>query len=943
MTSENSVFSREFLEILNRHGYRKLHEIQIKAVGSILSNNHTIIVAPTGWGKTEAALFPIFYTLYLLEKKRKFDKGIKAVYITPLRSLNRDIFFRMKKLAHDLGLSIAVRHGDTPRKARRLMVEEPPDVLITTPETLQFILVGKRMRHHLRSTRWVIVDELHEFMSSKRGTQILLSLERLRNLAERRIIKIALSATVVDENFAKKFLVNDEIARIVKEDRRRMMNIKVVLPESILSDSTWEETLNETLDVLRRYLEQRRSVLVFTNTRKMSEMIASELRSKFGIDVKVHHSSLSREERREVEREFKEEKVRTVICTSSLELGIDIGHVETVIQYGSPRQAVKLVQRIGRSMHRYEKTCNGVIIPLSIDDLFESIVLARRAIKGDYEKPSIYSKSLDVLSHQIVGMAISKGRITLEEILEKISRAFPYREMKRDELDDLVKFLDKIGLIRIRGTFIVPSRRAYKYYFEQASTIPDTIRFRVIDIASGKAIGELDESFVYSYLNKETVFLLAGTAWEVINIDEKDHIVHVAPAQDTLCIIPEWLGELIPVSYNVAREVGSLKRLLFNMLKNGNHEKAVKLLEKYQLSRDDAEKVLKYFTEYIKHHEVIPCDKLILVEVMDKAIILTCHFGSKVNNTFSLLLSKFIMDYYRINVQVKVDPYRILIAAAKKNVLTPEVIDGFFRYIQNVDLRQILINAIRSSNLYRWKFYHVAKRFGVIEDKVSNVDKLIRIFSNTQLEKEVLNELLVSKFSLEDTAKVINEILSGKISYIIIRTNLEKLNPFSKGIIHNFGGNLYLKARIPTSLIAGIVRKRLMNERIRLICPLCLKWVKDAKIAELPDTIICPICGSRAVVVTKYNDERVIKIVKRGKYGKLFIKDDIKDYEKYMKIAKLILIYGKRAALTLAGRGIGPVTAQRILSQARNEEELIAKIIEAERRYLETRRFWIEQ
>ncbi|MBR9682383.1 MAG: DEAD/DEAH box helicase, partial [Candidatus Aenigmarchaeota archaeon] len=337
-------------------------DIQKLVIPKVLNNKNLLVIAGTGVGKTESSMLPLFSKL--VEKK---CKPISLLYITPMKSLNRDMFDRLVWWCNKLDLDISLRHGDTSPRERSLQAEYPPHILITTPEQIQGMITGKRMREHLKNIKFIVIDELHE-LTNKRGVQLTLGLQRLKRLCGEPQM-VCLSATVGSPKETAKFIFGEEPHEIVKTISEKDIDIKVEYPTPTTADKVLAEKIfiGDTVAArIRRILEiihESKSVLTFTNTRSAAEVLSSRLRL---VDKEllheVHHSSLSKDVRTEAESKFKEEVLKTLICTSSLELGIDIGSIDVVIQYSSPRQASKLIQRIGRSGHSLGKTSKGYII-----------------------------------------------------------------------------------------------------------------------------------------------------------------------------------------------------------------------------------------------------------------------------------------------------------------------------------------------------------------------------------------------------------------------------------------------------------------------------------------------------------------------------------------------------------------------------------------------------
>ena len=468
--------------LFSNFGFSDLTEIQKKASPIILQKKDCLVIAPTGSGKTECSVLPIFSLL----KNTKKEKKIRALYITPLRALNRDVFRRITKYAHQNNLSIEIRHGDTSQKDRKKINENPPDVLITTPETLMILLTQVKMLDALSELEWVVIDEVHELLSSERGSQLSLSLERLELNSKHSLTRIGLSATVGNPDDAAKFVVGTKRKfQIIRDSSVRKYEVEIKFVDGTISDVA-DKIIGYVSD-----LELQSPILLFTNTRGESEFLASILKEKSSINIELHHGSLSKEVREETESILREGRSGIVVCTSSLELGLDIGSVELVIHYGSPRQVSKFVQRIGRSKHNRNSTAQGLIITNNPDDEFEASAILDRIKEGSIEEQKIHDGSLDVLAHHLVGLTMQIGEISVENAFELVTKAFPFRNITIEKFIGVLELLDSNYLIffdRTKMTFWKKGR-SFKYYFENLSTIPDILKFKVFDSVGKKIIG----------------------------------------------------------------------------------------------------------------------------------------------------------------------------------------------------------------------------------------------------------------------------------------------------------------------------------------------------------------------------------------------------------------------------------------------------------------------
>ena len=482
------ILQRQVRLQITRQGITEASEIQKLAIQPILQKKNVLLIAPTGTGKTLAAVLPIF-DLYLSAKKIDSVNGISILYITPLRALNRDILRRLIEIGKELGLDVQVRHGDTPTSARTKQAKKPPDMMITTPETLQAILPGKRMKEHLKHVKWLVVDEIHELATDKRGVQLSVAIERLRRLVGHEFQRIGLSATIGEAEKIAKFLSGSRNqAEVLKSSELRSLDVKIEKVKIEKKDYSLAKELgisSANISRVRRICElvtEPRSTLVFTNTREHSEALGSQINAiHCKNSVKVHHGSLSREIREEVEAEFQKGDIKAVICTSSLELGIDVGTVDLVIHYMSPRQATRLIQRIGRSGHQIKSIPKGRIITTWADDILESMVLIDHAKKSQLERVKVHENALDVLAHQIVGLILDTKNITIEEAYDVIRRSYPFRNIEPQVFYGVIKQLQQQKIIRLRdeelsGKYLNTRR----YYYENLSVIPDVKKYIVL-------------------------------------------------------------------------------------------------------------------------------------------------------------------------------------------------------------------------------------------------------------------------------------------------------------------------------------------------------------------------------------------------------------------------------------------------------------------------------
>jgi ATP-dependent Lhr-like helicase len=929
-------------------GLEEPSDIQQIAIPPILAGRNVLVIAPTGTGKTLASVLPIF-NMFIERRSAGETKGISILYVTPLRALNRDIVRRLTDVGRELDIKVQVRHGDTTTSARAAQARAPPEMLVTTPETLQAILPGKRMREHLKGVMWVVIDEIHELATDKRGIQLALALERLEYLTGRRFQRIGLSATVGEEAKVGQFLVGtNRSVTVAKSGELRQVQIGIQYVAPNPEDTKDAERFGLPPTTIARskrigeIIADKRSTLVFTNTREQAEAVGSQLRAlKPDLPIRIHHGSLSREIREEVEKAFHDGSLKGVICTSSLELGMDIGRVDYIVQYMSPRMSTRLIQRIGRSGHTLRGIAQGTIIGAWADDLLEAAVLAANAKASRIEKTVIHDNALDVLAHQIAGIALDLKRAKLAEIYEIIRQCYPYRNFTGEELHDFVKFLDSVRVIRLIDD-VVSARfpRTFRYYYENLSVIPDVKKFDVFDFFRKRRIGTLDQGFVSRKCKGGTIFIIHGQTWKIINVNEEKLSVEVEPTAPTLDAIPSWEGEIIPVSYETAQEVGRLRAYIASMV--DQPEELGKLQRQLQLSEGALLKITDTINAQLKHSQ-LPSDRRIIIEKFENCLILHACFGSAVNDTLAMILASLLGSKYGVNVATQTDPYRIALICPFK--LEPETVALEILKFMPEDVEKVLVEALQNSDLFAWRHWHVARRFGVIERKAdyrSNRGRmLVRAMKQSPVNTETQREVLLDKFDLLTTQETVAKILDREIAVDVVTGKADTCSPCATPIIDKIIPHDLLRPVVPSKSLTEIVRERLLSETVRLVCIFNGDWDAIRVVDQLKQKVRCPKCGSTLIAATYTRNDQLLKVVQKKKRNSKLTSEEDHVWRQACFSASLVQTKGKEAIIVLSGRGVGPATATRILRRVhRTEEDLYLDILKAEREYARTRLFW---
>lgn len=960
-TTQRNVFTllvKPIRKAIKERGFSKPTEPQSKAIPLILQGRNVLLIAPTATGKTEAAFLPIL-NQFLLTPERPL--GIKILYITPLRALNRDLLERLEWWCKKLDVKVAVRHGDTEVKERSLQARSPPDMLITTPETLQAILPGFLMRRNLRSVRWVIVDEVHELAGDKRGSQLALALERLRWVTMRDFQMVGLSATIGSPERVAQFLVGTEReCEIVKVPVARYMRLQILYPQPLTGDYELAAKLYAhpevaaRLRVMRDLIEGHGSVLLFTNTRAIAEVLASRFKV-WDIDfpVSIHHGSLAKPARITAERGLKQGELKGLVCTSSLELGIDVGRVDLCIQYNSPRQVTRLLQRVGRSGHRIGRVAKGVIITLDSDDTLEAMVIGRRAYLEDLEPVAVPEEPLDALTHQLIGLLIQRKRWYFYEVLELFKRAYPYRNLTEETLARVLTYMHtrypRLAWVSFEDKIFLKPRRTkelYTYYFGNLSMIPDEKQYLVVDETNDTPVGVLDEAFVAEYGEPGTKFICRGSAWKINRI-YGDHI-YVKPVYDPTGAIPSWIGEEIPVPFEVAQEVGQIRGFVEERLRSGVGvgEVAEEMAKRYPADKDTALRAIAETAEQVEAGYPIPTDRRIVIEKWEDYLVIHCSFGSLVNRTLARLLGHILSEKTGRTIGVQQDPYRVVIQAFGGHIkfggISPKDIETVFHELARAEVKKLAVEATVKTGLFKRRMVHVARKFGALSKWTDfsevSLRQLMKSFEGTSIFDEALKDTLATDMDIEYTMQILKEIREGKIDILCVKTTGEATPIARVGIERISRKTDLIPAEKMHHILIESARARILNEVRTFVCVNCWKHIKMTRIRDLSEEIKCPKCGSNEIGMLDESEEDVKKI--RKKRGRGLSEHDRAIREKATESAQLISKYGKAAAATLAGKKIRPPDAEEILCEERKlNDHLFELIVEAEKRALR-RRFW---
>ena len=944
MDGSISLLHPRLRDAISRLGYERLLPIQEKAIPVILSGAHTLVVSPTGSGKTEAALFPVLSMM--LSRFKPGDGKIKAIYVTPLRSLNRDIMVRVSRLVREVGFSIALRHGDSTSTVRRNFLESPPDFMITTPETLNLILTVQRRNDMWSSVSFVIVDEVQELIDSKRGAELSVVLERLEERSKERIQRIGLSATLSERSkrAAASLLAYGRRVEVVEDRGQRTYEINVVTaPE--------DGELEKAADVIASIVKgDKGSTLLFTNTRSVAERLGALLAKRLEGEVMVHHGSLSREVREEAERRFRDGELKVLVATSSMELGIDIGHVDLVLQFMSPREVIAMTQRAGRSGHRFGGVSRATIV--TFDNLFEALessVIASRTVRGDLEDLDHYRTPLDVIAHQLVALVIEGLASDIGRAHEILTRAGPLYGLSLEKLEKVAEHLDSVKVLRFEPETgkISRGRRSLTYLYK-VSMIPDEASFKVYDVATNEQVGEVGERFVEAALlaakDERPTFVLAGRAWRIVNVDYESLRIDAEPLGSAEGMVPSWEGELIPVSFKVAREVCSIIGLA-----GIDPEAATRILTRRGLDERTVKKIVDVISETARKWGFpLTMSEPVVEEVRGVSILYVC-LGSKGNLLLSLVLSKLMEPTAR--VWFDYIPYAVVFSSPH-GVSGDTVREALLR-ARELELPQLIglaYEAVKSTPLYVVRFLQVAKRMGVIDPdarvSIEQGRRIIEAYRGSVVEEEALREISFDKLDPEALSYFLSSLKDVKV------VRGEPPSPLAQEVIKN----PYLRREIAVNIkdvaldyiIAGLKSSALRKE-VLLLCAHC-GHVWKARAVDINHPVRCPRC--KAVMVaplpaTEWGERVASTYVsfKRGQVRRLG-EEERRYINEVRERASLYTNYatqglGRYVVEALMTQGVGPRSAKRVLEELMKggERAFYEALLKAKEEYLVYKRF----
>ena len=711
-------------------------EAQTGGWPAIVDGKHTLVCAPTGSGKTLAGFLAAIDALYHAHEAGQTIEGVtRVVYLSPLKALAVDVHTNLEEplteiaeVARELGyepapIDVAVRTGDSTSSERQAMIRRPPNLLVTTPESLYLYLTAERSRATLDSIDTVIVDEIHALARDKRGSHLTLSLERLQAVTGRPPVRIGLSATVRPVETAARLLVGagEPLPTVVDSGHRRPRDLSLDLPDGELEAAISGDQFNEILDRIAVHVANHRTTLVFVNTRKLSERIAHQLGERLGEDqVAAHHGSLSRERRQRVEHRLRAGDLRALVATASLELGIDIGPVELVCQIGSPHSIATFIQRVGRANHHRTGIPRGIMYPTTRDELVECTALLAAVERGRLDALHPPDQPLDILAQQIVAETAARGEdgVAEDELFGLVTRAWPYRRLTREEFEEVVELVS-VGIETGRGRRMAYLHRdwvngrlrgrrgARLATLTSGGAIPETGDYRVLMEPGDVFIGTVNEDFAIESFQGD-VFLLGTHPWQIVQVT--NGVMRVRDATGKHPTIPFWVGEAPGRTDELSEEVSRLRSAVAERLDSGGREAAVSRVQ--EVSGVDAV-AAALVVDYLRAGRaglggVLPThDDIVFERFFDESggmqLIVHAPLGARVNRALGLGLRKKFCLTFDFELQAAASNDAVLLSLGPQHSFPLEDVPAFLR---SNTVQEAVSQAVLRSPMFiaRWRW-----------------------------------------------------------------------------------------------------------------------------------------------------------------------------------------------------------------------------------------------
>jgi len=644
-----------------------------------------------------------------------------------------------------------------------------------------------------------------------------------------------------------------------------------------------------------------------------------------------------------MEKSLREGNTRGVICTSSLELGIDIGFLDYVVQYNSPRQVSRLIQRVGRSGHRIGQTSKGLIITQDSDDTLEAVVLCRRSLLGQLEPLVPFKNANDALIHQIAGLLVETNSWRFEDMYGLVRGAYPYSTLSMDSMKKalgymmdrypkLLHYVESEGVVRRARDF----KPLFDYYFENLSMIPDEKQYVVIG-EGDRPVGVLDEAFVSEYGQVGVKFVEAGRCWKILEIYENR--VYVAPEEDPTGAVPSWVGDEIPVPLEVALEVGAVRREYAEAVAaSGRDAFLERMCATYPLNAHAAAESLREVEEQLAMGVPIPSDRLVTIERWDKYVIVQASFGHKVNRVLARVVAYLVSERLGQSVAVHQDPYRIILEVDA----SPELVRSTLVGLAETDLGELARVAVERSGIFKRRLIHVGKKCGAIAKEADyasvSISGLMEALRGTPVYEEAIGVIFHDDFDVEAARDVLQRVKDGRVAVEIVEA--ETITPLARIGVEEVSrrGEIVSPERL-RAIIRQSTEARVLDGFLTAVCTSCWEYVEPQRIGSA-QVRSCPKCGRDAVGFSTESYETIFSLALKARSRTDLHGKSEKTVEALRKTVELCREFGSDALVLMGGRGIRLSDAQALLARRKKEGgDLIDYVIEGEREALKRRYF----
>jgi ATP-dependent Lhr-like helicase len=814
---------------------------QLYGVMPIHERRNILISAPTGGTKTLTAFLSILNYLVNLARKNELENKVYAMYVSPLKALNNDIAHNLIEPLKDITelakkqdiklqeIRVAVRTGDTSTEERTKQLKKVPHILVTTPETLAILLTTKRFVDNLKATEFMIIDEIHA-LANKRGVHLNLSVERLDTLSVIKPVRIGLSATIAPLEEVAKFLVGYENETGREKEREcliadvqftKSFDLKVLSPLPDMINTSAKEMQEGLYGLLDELIQKHKTTIIFTNTRSATERVINHLKEMFPKSyeameetIGAHHSSLSKDLRFSIEQRLREGKLKCVVTSTSLELGIDIGYVDLVILLGSPKSVARALQRTGRAGHKLHDQSKGRLVVLDRDDLVECAVMLKEAIENKIDKIQIPKNCLDVLSQQIYGMAIQQ-KWDIEDLFSLIKRSYCYHELSREDFFSVISYLTSeyqgLDAQRVYGKIWYDPKTkeigkrgklARVIFMTNIGTIPEESFVNVVVATpwerKDEKIGMIDEGFL-ERLKKSDVFVLGGHKYQFLY--SKGMNAYVNASVQRAPTIPSWASEMLPLSFDLAMAVQRFRKLVFEMFERKKSEKEIKAFVARYLYVDEnsVEAIYNYFyAQFYYTKGKVPCESRIVLERWrdengKQYCIFHSLYGRRVNDALSRAIAYVVAQHGRRDVEIGINDNGFFLAS----MFPMQTEKALSLLVEKPEaLKQLLEEAVENTEVFKRRFRHCATRSLMILKSYKGISKTVgkqqmkshfllsatqKISKDFPILKETRREVLEDLMDIQNATQILKWIKDKKIKVETIYDELP--SPFSLGLI----------------------------------------------------------------------------------------------------------------------------------------------------------------